>query len=199
MGKAWEISSHTFSIVWVLFSIRFPSCGIPHHMRNAWVSPSISHSIGKCSEIHWIERAWEIGNHTFPKVWVLFSIRFPSYVISYPMENAWLFPSISHSINSRHAGTKSKIYQKKKRAWILFHQKRGIQTLDKSILPYTKLSLLLTITSKNYNSYPKTSTKSAATVTFFIRFYYHVMLWLFCFKNFCLSFAGTVILNSLTL
>ena len=39
-------------------------------------------------------------------------------------------------------------------------------TLGKSIPPYTKLSLLLTISSKNYNSYPKISTKSAATVAF---------------------------------
>ena len=39
IGKAWEISSHTFSIVWVLFSIRFPSCGKLHRMRNALVSP----------------------------------------------------------------------------------------------------------------------------------------------------------------
>ena len=29
MEKAWEISVHTFSSVWVLFPIRFPSCGIP--------------------------------------------------------------------------------------------------------------------------------------------------------------------------
>ena len=39
-------------------------------------------------------------------------------------------------------------------------------TLGKSIPPYTKLSLLLTISSKNYNSYPKISTKSAATMAF---------------------------------
>ena len=39
-------------------------------------------------------------------------------------------------------------------------------TLGKIIPPYTKLSLLLTISSKNYNSYPKISTKSAATVAF---------------------------------
>ena len=37
-------------------------------------------------------------------------------------------------------------------------------TLGKSIPPFTKLSLFLTISSKNYNSYPKILTKSAATV-----------------------------------
>ena len=47
MEKAWGIGSHTFSIVWVLFTIRFPSCGILYHMGNALVSPSISHSTGK--------------------------------------------------------------------------------------------------------------------------------------------------------
>ena len=71
MGKAWEISSHTFSIVWVLFSIRFLSCGILHHMRNAWVSPSISYSTGKCNKTQ--GKAWEIGTHTFPMVWVYLS------------------------------------------------------------------------------------------------------------------------------
>ena len=39
-------------------------------------------------------------------------------------------------------------------------------TLGKSIPPYTKLSLLLKINSKNYNSYQKISTKSAATMAF---------------------------------
>ena len=39
-------------------------------------------------------------------------------------------------------------------------------TLNKSKPPYTTISLLLTISSKNYNSYPKISTKSAATVAF---------------------------------
>ena len=39
-------------------------------------------------------------------------------------------------------------------------------TLRKGIPPYTKLSLFLIISCKNYNSYPKISTKSAATVAF---------------------------------
>ena len=128
-------------------------------MGNAQVSLSVSHSIGKCSEIHQIERAWEIDTHTFPKVSVFFSMRFPSYGISYHMENAWLFPLISHSINSRHAGTKSKIYQKKKRAWMLFHQKRGIQiyirqkytTLHKTFLTFNNQLQKLQLLPKNFN------------------------------------------------
>ena len=95
-GRIWEIVAHTFPVVWVLLSIRFPSCGILHHMGNAWVSASMSHSIGKCSKINRIGRAWEIGTHTFSKVRVLFFHQIPILVILYHMENAWLFPSISN-------------------------------------------------------------------------------------------------------
>ena len=52
MEKAWEIAFYPFSIVWVLCTIRFLSPGILHHMVNAWVSPSISHSTGKSEKTH---------------------------------------------------------------------------------------------------------------------------------------------------
>ena len=55
------------------FPIWFPSCGILHYMGNAWVFPSISHSMKKSNKIHRMGRTWEIGTHTFPIVWVLFS------------------------------------------------------------------------------------------------------------------------------
>ena len=44
-------------------------------------------------------RAWEIGIHTFPKVWVVlwFSSRFLSYGLLHHMENIWMIPSIRHS------------------------------------------------------------------------------------------------------
>ena len=48
-------------------------------MGNGWVYPSISHSTEKYIETHRIGRAWEIGSYIFSIVWVLFSIRFPSY------------------------------------------------------------------------------------------------------------------------
>ena len=96
MGRIWEIVAHTFPVVWVLFSITFPSCGIFHHMRNAWVSTSMSHSMGNCNEIHRIGRVWETGTHTFCKVWVLFFHQIPILVMLYHMKNAWLFPSISN-------------------------------------------------------------------------------------------------------
>ena len=57
--------------------IRFTSFGILHNMCNTWVSPSISHSMRKCSEIHWIRRTWEIGTHFSTKVWVLFFRQIP--------------------------------------------------------------------------------------------------------------------------
>ena len=54
-------------------------------MGNAWVFPSISHSMRKCNKIHRMARTWEIGNHTFPIVWVLFSYLIPIlwYISSY--------------------------------------------------------------------------------------------------------------------
>ena len=52
MRRTWEIAAHTFPIVWVLFSIRFTFFSILYNMRNTWVSPSVSCSMGKCSEIH---------------------------------------------------------------------------------------------------------------------------------------------------
>ena len=37
-------------------------------MGNAWVSPSISHSTGKCNKTHRMRWTWETGTHTFPIV-----------------------------------------------------------------------------------------------------------------------------------
>ena len=54
------------------FPIRFTSYGILHHMGNAWVSPSISESMGKCNKTHRMGRTWEIGAHTFPILWAHF-------------------------------------------------------------------------------------------------------------------------------
>ena len=57
MGKAWEIGSHTLSIKWLLFSIRFPSCVIPHHIGKTWVFSLISHSMGKGRKSHQMGKA----------------------------------------------------------------------------------------------------------------------------------------------
>ena len=85
--------------------------------------------------------------HEIPNLWYLLPQR---KCMAFPVN----FPQ--HQFQTR-AGTKSKIYQKKKRVWMLFYQQRGIHiyTFGKSITPYTKLSLLLIISSRNYSSYPK--------------------------------------------
>ena len=42
-------------------------------MGNVWVSPLILHSTRKCKKTHGMGKVWEIDNHTFPIIWVLFS------------------------------------------------------------------------------------------------------------------------------
>ena len=72
MGKTWAIGSHTFSIKCVAFSIRFPFCGILHHIGNAWVFSSNFHSKGKFWKTHQMGKVREIGsreNATKPIVW----------------------------------------------------------------------------------------------------------------------------------
>ena len=79
MLRTWEISIHTFPILWVLFSIRFSSYGILHQTGNAWVSssnfPLHQKSLRNPSNRG---KAWEIGSHTFSIRWVLLSIRLRS-------------------------------------------------------------------------------------------------------------------------
>ena len=53
------------------YSFRFLSFGVLHHIENACGSPSIPLNMGKCSKIHHRGRAWDIGTHTFPEVWVV--------------------------------------------------------------------------------------------------------------------------------
>ena len=60
-----------------------------HDMGNAWVFPSISHSMGKCNKTHHEGETWEIGTHTFPIVWVIFSYSVPILWYTYFMGNAW--------------------------------------------------------------------------------------------------------------
>ena len=83
-----------------------------HNLGDAWVSPLISHDMGKDVQTHrkgerlgnWfplisnntnrMRRSWEIGTHTFPIVWVIFSIR------SHPMVNfiTWEMHGFFHRI-----------------------------------------------------------------------------------------------------
>ena len=66
-----------------------------------------------------------------------------------------------------HAGIQSKIYQKKKSDGCNFIKNKEYKCISgKSMPPYTNLFLFLTISTKNYISDPKISTKGAATVVF---------------------------------
>ena len=76
-GKPGKLVIKLFPQYGYFFPILFSSYGMLHHMGNAWVFPSISHSTGKCSKTYRMEKTWETGNHTFPIVWVLFSHSIP--------------------------------------------------------------------------------------------------------------------------
>ena len=75
--EMWDTDTHIFPEIWLLFS--HSHSGILHHMRNAYVFPSISHSMEKCSRSCPKERTWDIDTHTSPKLRSLCSIKFPSY------------------------------------------------------------------------------------------------------------------------
>ena len=66
-------------------------------MGNAWVSPYISHSTGKCNKTHGMGKVCEIDTNAFPIVWVLISHRVPSYGIPCHTRNVWVSLHISHS------------------------------------------------------------------------------------------------------
>ena len=61
---------------------------------------------------------------------------------------------------------KAKYIRRRGHGFDLIKKEQYKYTLGKIIPPYTKLSLFLTVSSKNYNSYTKISTKSAVTVAF---------------------------------
>ena len=99
MWRAWEIGSHTFPIVRVLFSlldsnprVYFKMCeihGFYRQLRIAWKNAAKSIELGGPGKLAPIFSA--TYGYFFP-------IRFPSYGIPYHMGNAWIFPSISNTI-----------------------------------------------------------------------------------------------------
>ena len=60
-----------------------------HHMGNAWVFPSISHSTGKCNKAHCMRRNGKLLLIPFPIVWVLFPCLIPItwYTSSHPSKH----------------------------------------------------------------------------------------------------------------
>ena len=119
MAKVWEIGSGKFptkliecgkpgKLVLILFPqygcffpIRFTFYGILYNMRNTWVSPSISRSMGKCSEIHPTGRAQEIGTHFFPNPWIIFFPQIPIlWYTLLPHGKCMVFPIQIHSVTS---------------------------------------------------------------------------------------------------
>ena len=99
MWRTQEIGIHTFPIVWMLFSIRFPSYGILHYMGNGWIFlsnfPQNSKSQQNPSNGEG-QRNW--FSYFFRKIGVSFPIRFQSCSVPPHMGNRWVFSSISHSI-----------------------------------------------------------------------------------------------------
>ena len=73
MGKTWEIGIHTFPIVWALFSHPIPILWYTSLHGKCMGFHIMSHGMGKCNKTHRMGKTWEIGIHTFPIVWVLFS------------------------------------------------------------------------------------------------------------------------------
>ena len=68
-----------------------------HHMRNAWVLPSTSHSTWNCNKTHCKEGVGEeISTHTFPIVWVLFSNPIPIICYTSSYGKYMGFPLITH-------------------------------------------------------------------------------------------------------
>ena len=91
IGKTWKIGAYTFDIVWVTFSIRFPSCGILHQMGNAWMFSSVSQSMVKSRKIHRMGKDWKIisrenstKTHRMLRSWEIDTHNFPIVLVAFP-------------------------------------------------------------------------------------------------------------------
>ena len=127
-GKSGKLILILFPQSGWFFPIRFPFYSILHHMRNACFFSLISHkrkiqpnsSNGESlqnwflvisQKTHCMWRTWEIGIHTFPTVWVLFSIRFPSCGVLHHIGNAWVFSSnLPQHSETHQLGNQAKAY-----------------------------------------------------------------------------------------
>ena len=101
MGRNLEIRAHTFPIYACFFPIQFPSCDIFHHMRNAWVSPLISHNMGNAKKPILLGEPGKLAIIVYQQYGCSLSIQFPSYGIVHQMGNEGVFSLLSH-IRKRH-------------------------------------------------------------------------------------------------
>ena len=89
-GRA--VGSHTFPIVFVVFSYLIPILWYTSSLGKQMSFPSISHNIEKCSEMHQIGRPAKLVPILSPKYKYFFSIRFPSQACI----TTWEICSFSH-------------------------------------------------------------------------------------------------------
>ena len=71
-----ESDTHTFPIVWVLFSHPIPIlCDTSAYGKCMGFPINFPQydKIRKCNRTHGVGKVWEIDTHTFPIVWVLIS------------------------------------------------------------------------------------------------------------------------------
>ena len=144
------VSGESVKVVLILFAqyecfflMWFQFHGIPHHMRNGQVSPSVPHSTGKCNKTYFMGLTWEIGTRTFPVVCLLnFSHEIPIIWYTswdYHIGNAWVSSWIS--IPSR---------QVRQLAYFIIHKSSNFwkqsaycKCFRRTIITNSKLSLIL--------------------------------------------------------
>ena len=100
LGEPWKLVPILFQQYGCFFSIRFPSCGILHHMGNALVSPSISYRTRNATKLIVWGEPGKLVLILFPYYGRFFSIRFPFYGMLHHMGNACVFSLISHNMGT---------------------------------------------------------------------------------------------------
>ena len=75
--RTWKVGTHTFLMVWLLFSHPFPVLWYASTYEKYMYFPNNLQQHRKCNKTYCIGRNWEIGTHTFPIVWALFFFPIP--------------------------------------------------------------------------------------------------------------------------
>ena len=100
IDAVFPLDSH-FMVYFITWEVHVFSHQFPITRENT-AKPSNGESLGNWFPVifykaHCMQRTCVIGSHTFPKVWVIFSIRFPSYGTLHHLGNAWVSPSTSQT------------------------------------------------------------------------------------------------------